>query len=383
MPSSVDQGKDAERMRRFPVLRFADAGRFRYSDADRELFDRFLKDFVPPNSFDAHAHLYDLRHLATNATADDFAGSPEIDHSRLVGDMSQWMGDRVVRDGLYFPFPMRHLDASLCRQANAFLAKSLADSPSSRGLMLIRPNDDPADIEAQLSQHGFAGFKVYHVFAERTDTFFAEQGEFLPEWAWEIADRSGLAIMMHMVLPKALADPRNQEYIRSHCLRFPNARLILAHAARGFNARHTVDSIATLRGIENVYCDTSAICEPAAFEAIMQTLGVHRLLYGSDYPVSELRGRALSAGDGFFWLYEHNAEWNGWLHAKPELIGIESLLALQQACRTLKLNDADVERVFGGNARRLLGLVHRVGERVQRLYKAAKRIMPGGTQLFL
>ena len=38
-----------------PVLRCADVQRVAYRDADRELFDRLLRDFVPPDAFDAHA----------------------------------------------------------------------------------------------------------------------------------------------------------------------------------------------------------------------------------------------------------------------------------------------------------------------------------------
>ncbi len=361
-----------------PVLKCADVQRVSYRDADRALFDRLLRDFVPPGAFDAHAHLYDLRHLAPTATAADFAGDPEVTHEVLVERMGQWMGDRVVTDGLYFPFPMRHVD---CDAANAFLARTLADKPGSRGLMLIRPNDSPESTEAWLDRAGFAGFKVYHVFASRTDTFNAEQGEFLPEWAWDLADRRGLCIMMHMVLPRALSEPRNQEYIRRQCLRYPNARLILAHAARGFNARHTVDAANVLRGLSNVWCDTSVVCEPSAFEALLEALGPSRLMYGSDFPVSEMRGRSLSIGDGFYWLHDDNAQWSGWLHATPELVGIESLLALRQACRTLKLVERDIERIFGGNARQLLGLSQPASDGVHQLYREAKRLIPGGTQL--
>jgi glutamate-1-semialdehyde 2,1-aminomutase len=361
-----------------PLLRFADAHRFRYTDSDRELFDKHLRAFVPPNAFDAHAHLYDLRHLVPQAKSNEFAGSPQIDHDVLLKSMRQWMGDRVVADGLYFPYPVRHLEP---RMANDFLAASIQSRPASRGLMMVRPKDDPADVEAQLKQHHFVGFKVYHVFAAREDTFFAEQGEFLPEWAWELANRYGLAITMHMVLPRALGDPRNQTYIREHCLRYPHASMILAHAARGFNAGHTVEGIDALRGLSNVFFDTSAVCEPTAFEAILRAFGATRLMYGSDFPVSELRGRALSVGDGFFWLYEHNTQWDGWLHARPQLVGIESLLALQQACRTLCLTDRDIEKIFGDNARQLLGISKPNGEGVQTLYREAKTLIPGGTQL--
>ncbi len=71
--------------------------------------------------------------------------------------------------------------------------------------MMIRPQDDPAQVEATLQRDRFVGFKVYHVFASRSDTFNAEQGEFLPEWAWDLAQQHGLVIMMHMVLPLALS----------------------------------------------------------------------------------------------------------------------------------------------------------------------------------
>lgn len=362
-----------------PLLRFADVHRLRATDADRQWFDTQLRSFVPPDAFDAHAHLYDLRHLCPQATADAFAGSPRIDHDVLVRSMQTWMGDRVIGDGLYFPFPVRHLDT---QAANALLAEALADQPRSRGLMMIRPQDDPADVERELLARRFAGFKVYHVFAARAETFQAEQGEFLPEWAWELAHRHGLWITMHMVLPAALRDPRNWQYIRTQCWRYPNARLVLAHAARGFNASHTVDSIDTLRGIDNVFFDTSAVCEPAAFEAILRATGVTRLMYGSDFPVSENRGRAVSLGDGFVWLYEHNVDWSGWPHGKPIPIGIESLLALKQACRTMCLADGDVERIFSTNARELLGLSRSsTSERAQQQYRRAKEIIPGGTQL--
>lgn len=363
---------------RNPLLTCTDASGFRYSEADRKLFDKHLRGFVPPNAFDAHAHLYDLRHLVPPGAPHEFGGPPQIDHDVLLRSMQQWMGERVVADGLYFPFPVRYLD---CRAANDFLAEALRGRPGCRGLMMIRPDDDPADVESQLNQHAFAGFKVYHVFSAREDTFFAEQGEFLPEWAWELADRRGLVIMMHMVRSLALSDPRNQAYIREHCWRYPSAKLVLAHAGRGFNARHTVDGISSLRGLPNVFFDTSAVCEPTALEAILRTFGVSRLMYGSDFPVSEMRGRSLSVGDGFFWIYDHNAQWDGWPHAQPQLVGIESLLAIQQACRTMHLNDRDVEKIFRDNVRQMLGLTRPTGEGVQALYREAKGLIPGGTQL--
>ena len=371
-------------------------------ESDLQLFETKIGDFVPPDSFDAHAHWYDLRHILDANDSEPPFSNPEVGYDAMMASMQRWMGSRVIRQGLYFPFPIRTLD---CQAANQFLADQIAQHDDCRGLMMIRPQDDPAEVESDLLKHRFSGFKVYHVFADREETFYSEQGEFLPEWAWELADKHGLWITMHMVLPKALSEPLNSSYIREYCLRYPNANLVLAHAARGFNATHTADAIDCLRGIDNVFFDTSAICEPTAFEAIIRATGTTRLMYGSDFPISDIRGRALSVGDGFMWLYQHNVDWGEWKHGGNHPVGIESLLALQQACRTMCLNDSDVERIFRTNVRQLLGIGSRASANVgqisnpsivvdgleirsteedalvQQQYRHAKTIIPGGTQL--
>lgn len=293
--------------------------------------------------------------------------------------MGRWMGKRIPRRGLFFPMPARGMDVSL---ANAQLLDEAARCPDDRVLLMISPACDPAEIERQVRDRSVAGFKVYHLFASRPDTHNAPAEEFIPQWAWEIADRHGLRIMLHMVLSRSLADERNQQYIRLHCQRYPNARLILAHAARGFCGRHTVEGIGSLRGLGNLYFDTSVACEPEALQAILATFGTTRLMFGSDFPISEARGRAVNLGDGFHWIYEKDLTEPA--SEQSVLVGIEALLALKQACRTLRLNDADVERIFRTNAMDLLGLrAVPSGESGagQTLYREAKQLIPGGTQL--
>ena len=359
--------------------KFLDPQFFQSEPQDPDVYRRAIGGFVPPDAFDAHGHWYDLRHLFVADSTTPPIENPGVGYQAMVESMRRWMGEDLVTRGLYFPFPARDLD---CSAANAFLAEELAGQPASRGLMMIRPQDDPDEVEKVRCSHGFAGFKVYHLFARREDTFQSEQGEFLPEWAWEAADREGLWITMHMVLPRALSDPRNASYIREHCLRYPGARLVLAHAARGFNASDTADAIDEIRGLDNVFFDTSAICEPTALEAILRATGTTRLMYGSDFPVSETRGRPFSLADGFMWIYSHNADWQGWEQGGPNPVGIESLIALRQACRTLALRDTDIERIFRTNAEQLLGVQPvPTGERVQRQYQRAKELIPGGTQL--
>lgn len=334
--------------------------------------------FVPPDAFDAHAHLYPRLVGGKDvdsvwAVSEDNAG-----WSLYQRTMAEWLGDRAPSAGLFFGRPKPELDIA---ESNRFVAQEVARSERSRGLMLVRPTDDPDAVAAEVERAGFAGFKVYHVYAERPDTFYAEIDEYLPEWMWRIADQRGLAIMLHMVKPRALADEGNQKTIQQRCRAFPNARLILAHAARGFCSRHTTEAIHTLRGLDNVFFDTSAVCEPEAFEAILETFGPRRLMFGTDFPVSEKRDKCVTIGDGFLWV-DDAADWKASPFAQPMRVGVESVLALQHACHNLRLGDPEIERIFRDNALELLGITRPGdGSRTQALYEHAKKIIPGGTQL--
>jgi glutamate-1-semialdehyde 2,1-aminomutase len=131
-------------------------------------------------------------------------------------------------------------------------------------------------------------------------------------------------------------------------------KLILAHAARGFNPWHTIEGIGSLRGLGNVWFDTSGVCEAAAFEAIVETMGHSRLLYGTDFPVSHQRGRVVAVGDSFHWLMAEEMQLKQpHLSLRPVLVGLESLRALKLAVRRLKLSDNHVEDIFHDNAMQL------------------------------
>ena len=347
--------------------------------ADLALWDAQLKNFVPPDSFDAHAHLWRNVDLGSPTPALAAAGPDIVTRKTYDERLSLWMPERCPTGGLFFPFPTRVLDVDA---ANRHLADEVKHDPGSRGLMIMTPRQDPAAVEASIDADGFVGFKVYHLFADRQDTFHAPTEEFIPEWAWQLANQRGLVIMLHMVLPKALAEPHNQTYIREHCLRYPNAKLILAHAARGFCGRHTVDGIDAIRGLDNVYFDTSAVCEPEAFEAILEAFGPTRLLFGADFCVTEMRSRCVNLADGFLWLDGIDADYTKSPFAQPTLLGLESLLALKRACENQHLDQTDIEEIFCNGARRILDLpLPRAMPDVQSRYREAKQIIPGGTQL--
>ncbi len=349
------------------------------TERDVALFARELRSFIPPKAFDAHAHLYDPA-MAGGAGA-KFTCETQPAMTRACYDdlLGRWMGDSRPVAGLFTGFP--HADADNAGQ-NRWLADQIHPDAVSRALMLVSPADDPATVEAMLDDSVWAGFKVYHCYADCHDTFNADCQQFMPEWIWELADGRDLAILLHIVKPDALGNPSNQRYIREHCVRYPGAKLILAHAARGFCGYVAAEAIASLRGLDNVFFDSSGICESAASEAVLRTFGPTRLFFGLDMPIAMIRGKAVTIADGFLWTDEADIDWSNWRHGQPTLAGIESLLALKQACRATYMVDRDVERIFCHSARAVLGLESPLAmPDVQEQYRQAKAMIPGGTQL--
>ncbi len=321
-------------------------------DYDKEFFEKELDSFVPDRIFDAHAHLYERRHWKNQVPLE---AGPETADLKVFQEQIQWITpDRETR-ALFFG---GGLYEDTYRASNEFLAAEAAQDPDSRGQLIVSPRMDPEEVRQESRRLGMVGLKVYHLFADRADTPQAEIEEFLVEEHVRVAHEENFTITLHMVKNRALADPGNQERIRYYCETYPNIRLILAHAARGFNPGHTIEGIHSLEGLPNVWFDTSAVTEAGAFEAIVDTFGHQRLIWGSDYPISHFRGRCIAIGDEFLWLYEDTLDWKtiSGVEIRPYLIGLESLRALKLAAQRLRLSDSQIEDVFYNNSLQMLGL---------------------------
>ena len=318
------------------------------TDRDRALFDRELDTFVPPTIFDAHAHWYRADHFPTGAEPPLVKSGPRVAGADAFDQhISELIPGRTT-EGLFFPFPHAQVDVEA---ANSFLREELLRRPGSRGQMLITPALDPEFIRDTVRRSGFAGLKCYHVYSPRRPTFDSLIEEFLPEQQVRIAHEERLSITLHIVRPRALADDANQAAIRRYCESCPDMRLILAHAARGFNPHHTILGIEALRGLDNVWFDTSAVTDCGAIEAIINTFGHKRVLYGSDFPVSHLRGRCVGLGDSFLWISSDNTELEApYGRLELALVGHESLRTLKAAALSTRLSDAQVEDIFHRNA---------------------------------
>jgi len=351
-----------------------------FNENDRKVAED-LADFIPKRVFDIHAHLYDTSPSDEGLSQGFFGQGPEqVTYVEWQRRLSRQMGKGRITEGLFFPIPT--LSANDPEKGNEFLLQQVASAPESRGLLLVTPQTSRDYLERLLVNPQMVGFKPYHVFGSRKPTFDSNITDFMPEWLWQIADRDRLLIMLHIVRSQALADPDNQREIRTLCRKYPNARLVLAHAGRGFHAYNTQRGLAALAGLENIWFDTAAVCEPTALVAILRECGPRRLLWGSDFPISEIRGKCVTVGNGFAWLEWDTVSWDSpQVHGKPVLVGLESLRALREAADVVGLNQQDLEDIFCNNACRLLSVPEDAPNQTANLYEKGKKFIPGGVQL--
>lgn len=333
-----------------------------------------LQAFLPEKIWDSHAHIYRISDLNLLGESLWTGGPEEVSIQVWKTEVSKLFPHAMVEGGLFFPAPLPQVSFD---DANRFLVDQLDIQHHSRGLALIKPEKKPEDMKEILSHPQIVGLKPYHVYSQEKPTFQSSISGFLPEIWWQWAHDNHAVVMLHIVKDEAISDPENLEEIRRLCGKYPAVKLVLAHAARSFHAPHA-KGVARLRGLENIWFDMSGICEPESILQILRNFGPTRLLWGSDFPVSNIRGRSVTLGDGFFWLDTAQFPLEDSL-GRPVLVGLESIRALRTAAEQFGLNKTDVADIFYHNGLQLLG--KKKEEENQELYLRAKKIMPGGVQL--
>jgi hypothetical protein len=205
-------------------------------EADYRLRDE-LDGWLPRRIFDAHLHLWNFAYWGERY-APNYAF---LGHDGSVTAYKQRMGllfgqGREVC-GLVLPFPLRGLSseaamsswaAEQCRGDKAVYSPSL----------LITPATSYDSILDGVRKYGYTNLKPYHVYSTGSNTVpstgqpsantsYAEIEDFLTDEHCRAANDCELAITLHMVKPRALAEETNQHKIREYCTRYPKMKLIL------------------------------------------------------------------------------------------------------------------------------------------------------------
>lgn len=289
---------------------------------------RRLREFLPDKFFDAHVH----------------AG-----HNFGFADYVQTMCRElpIIRDirAMLIPMPERDITQERRDSLNKSVTDQLNRYPGNIGESFVLPGDSCEKILAMTDHPSIRGLKCYFYSAGKANPAI---DEYLPEAAWEAANRKELAITLHLARASSLADPEDLEYIQRMCRKYPYAKLILAHCGRAFAAWTCQESVKQLRGIDNLYYDLSAICESVPMYYCLKFAGSDHVLWGSDHPISNFQGKAISVGGGFAWVKGDAIEGCG-TTAPAMTVLQENLLAVYTAADMLELSAGEVECIFYGN----------------------------------
>jgi glutamate-1-semialdehyde 2,1-aminomutase len=326
------------------------------TDSDRRLVARAAEGFVPRRVFDMHAHFFHSRHFAAGKRPGYLAEDKGYGKTEWQDALGRWLPGREAH-GLFFGFPSAGNDRV---GENRFVAEQVAlfgsDSPS-RALMLVSPEDDPGMVRETIRERGFIGIKPYRLYAPFADTTQVRIEDFAPDWMWALCDEIGGVLMLHIMRSASIADSENLKSIHRLCAKYPRCTLVLAHIARSFSYRNAREGLPKISAIPNFVLDNSAVTEMEAMRCALDTLGPQRVLFGSDYMVSEFRAKCYSMGDGFTWVHPDGEGFPSKAVSSYDshtLVGIESLLCLREAFEACGFNAADAEDVFWNNAIRVL-----------------------------
>lgn len=331
---------------------------FTPTDLDQRIWAEELDGFVPDRVFDVHTHIY---RWAFNLNSDKETGPYAPSIGRYFPEVTTKLADEIDAallpgrqvERLAFPFPF----AGQCDfdGSNTYVANEAARSADSASLMLVHPGMSEAEILATLKHTGAIGLKPYLVYATNADRAEAGITDFLPEHQIALADRLGLIVMMHLSKRRAISDPDNISEMLRLSERYPRVRWILAHCARSYSAWAIEKAAASLRGLPNVWYDTSTVCEADALDALYNGVGVDRVMYGSDDMIGPMRGKYIAFGFAWAFLSETNHQLSlGHCDPRMTYIRYEQLRAMKRGARQLGLSTAQREALFHDTARGLV-----------------------------
>lgn len=326
----------------------SNAAEWQPNGLDTRIWQEELDDFVPAQVFDMHCHLHRWAFNADPAkearpTAGIGHHFPDVGWQTAVDvDAALMPGRQVAR--LAFPFPYPACDFAA---TNAHITAQVAGHAPSAGLMLVHPGMTAEQIEADIRAGGFLGLKPYLVYAKGAPPADARITDFLPEHQIALADKLGLIIMMHLSKRDAVADEENIADLLRLSETYPNARWILAHCARSYSSWAIEAAAARLRGLPNVWYDTSTVCESDALDALYQGVGADRVMYGSDDMIGPLHGKYVTFGRAWAGLTPENHMLKlSHCDGRMTFIRYESLRAMKRGAGRTGLNAAQRQALF-------------------------------------
>lgn len=326
---------------------------FKRNSDDIFIYNHEIRPYIPEKIFDAHSHLSnrEFHNLPTDAGNTETCFY-DVGISDLRSSWELLLPDSEV-NGLVMGTPIYNCDLEA---ENRFVAHSINDGVN-RFSIMTKPQMPPDYLINEIETLKPSGFKPYLVHALVEDKQNARITDFITEEQLDVANNYGLCVTLHVSKPRAMADPENLTDISWLIKQYPNTQFILAHCGRSFIGTNMADALDTLPVAENLWIDTSAVCDTGVFLELFSRYDLSRILYGSDLvDAAAFKGNYIGLGMSWHIATPQLFARAGGLESRATFAIYENLRALFRAARFCKISENDIQNIFYNNAANLFKL---------------------------
>lgn len=265
---------------------------FHKTPLDEDFFEKHLAARLPERILDAHGH-FDLPEHVASVPPEAVAGDWAMECGLLMSyeDYRAYTAalfPDVAVEPLALPWPIYQADTA----ANNDYIAGLIGRFGVRGLLTIRPEYPPEEIEQRYLAGGFCGFKPYPYMASPIKS--AEVGifDFMTHEQFALADRLAAPVLMHLPRAGKLPDPHNLADVHEILARYPRLKLILAHFGRCYTRELLLEGLAGLDDVlDRLWFDCAAVVNPEVYALAFERIDYQRILFGTDFPIMLWHGK--------------------------------------------------------------------------------------------
>lgn len=331
------------------------------ADADREIYARELREFLPAKIFDAHIHLFDRTCLVPG-----FQFPPRHVFSKFGGVFTveqyhDWAAVWLPGQECHLnSFGVPSYDSNL--EASAAYSGRISDNRSRFAMALVCPSDTALTIRRRVVDNGLIGYKPYLDFVKGKARDNVTIHDMLPAAQMAVAEELGLAVMLHIPRAARLADSLNQAQMVELCRRYPAVRIIIAHIGRSYFLDAVKGLLDGIAACPNAYVDTAMVNHEGVLEYTFRNFPRDRILFGSDAPVALLHGKSVEINGQYAYLMAEDYAIGTSICDADGAVAFttffyEQLRGIRLAAERAALTRTEIEDVFFNNASRLFTTV--------------------------
>lgn len=329
-----------------------------YEQVDMPFYKDQIAPILPDKILDFHTHIWTKDVWKAEQRQDTPGGkymvtTKDYTIEDLIQDGKMMFPDRCF-EAVCFGQPSPTADL---KKSNDYVIGVTGNSGLYPLIITGRDTTNPAELEEAVTQKGFLGYKVFLNWVG-DDYGKITIEDMIGPAEMEIANKLGLIVLLHVPRAERLADPDVCKGVERLSKDYPNASIVLAHCGRCYLPDEAKQAMGAMKSLENVYLDTAMVMEPTAIEIVLDNVGPAKLLFATDLPVANMRGRRVYVMDHWVDLvlegYSASAYRVSSNNMRATFMVYEIILAIRRAAERIGLSEQQIHDIFYQNGMSLL-----------------------------